>query len=457
MFVGRKKELDALNNRYKSNRKEFGVLYGRRRIGKSSILNEFLKGKKGILFQAKQDNSYGNLKSFSYEVNHLLNLPDTFVFASWQHAFKSIQEYAKNERFVLIIDEYPYIVSQDSSFSSVLQEFIDHASDNMMVILSGSDIGFLQKEIQNHASPLSSPLYKRRTFEMEIKKMNFMDAKEFVKMEDVESQTNYLCLMSGYPYYLSTIDHTKTFYENIQYLLFNEFGTFFYLPDQLLSNSTNVQDVYNSILVSISKRNRTIKTISEDIHEAEAKVSKYISTLIKSEIVEKKNMYNGNKRTVYYDISDSMLKLWYTLIFENQEKIKINGNLVFERNKEKLDSFLSFEFENLSILYMDMLNEKGELEDIFPHIQNYKVDNSKLGRSIEIDGITSTKEYLLVMDCKYRNKKYTKDMYEHLKESASIFPDKLKRVYYIFSKEGFNENMIEDKNIHLFDLKKMFE
>ena len=452
MFVGRKKELDALNSRYKSNRKEFGVLYGRRRIGKSSILNEFLKGKKGILFQAKQDNSYGNLKSFSYEVDHLLNLPDTFVFASWQHAFKSIQEYAKNERFVLVIDEYPYI-SQDSSFSSVLQEFIDHASDNMMVILSGSDIGFLQKEIQNHASPL----YKRRTFEMEIKKMNFMDAKEFVEMEDVESQANYLCLMSGYPYYLSTIDHTKTFYENIQYLLFNEFGTFFNLPDQLLSNSTNVQDVYNSILVSISKRNRTIKTISEDIHEAEAKVSKYISTLIKSEIVEKKNMYNGNKRTIYYDISDSMLKLWYTLIFENQEKIKINGNLVFERNKEKLDSFLSFEFENLSILYMDMLNEKGELEDIFPHIQNYKVDNSKLNRSIEIDGITSTKEYLLVMGCKYRNKKYTKDMYVHLKECASIFPDKLKRVYYIFFKVGFNENMIEDKNIHLFDLKKMFE
>ena len=192
MFVGRKKELDALNSRYKSNRKEFGVLYGRRRIGKSSILNEFLKDKKGILFQAKQDNSYGNLKSFSYEVDHLLNLPD-----------------------------------------------------NMMVILSGSDIGFLQREIQNHASPL----YKRRTFEMEIKKMNFMDAKEFVKMEDVESQANYLCLMSGYPYYLSTIDHTKTFYENIQYLLFNEFGTFFNLPDQLLSNSTNVQDVYNSILV----------------------------------------------------------------------------------------------------------------------------------------------------------------------------------------------------------------
>ena len=111
MFIGRKKELDALNWRYKSNRKEFGVLYGRRRIGKSSILNEFLKDKKGLLFQAKQDNSYGNLKSFSYELDNLLNLPDTFVFASWQHALKAIQEYVKDERFALVIDEYPYIVS----------------------------------------------------------------------------------------------------------------------------------------------------------------------------------------------------------------------------------------------------------------------------------------------------------------------------------------------------------
>lgn len=108
---------------------------------------------------------------------------------------------------------------------------------------------------------------------------------------------------------------------------------------------------------------------------------------------------------------------------------------------------------------MDFLNEKGVLEDIFPHIQNYKVDNSKLNRSIEIDGITSTKEYLLVMDCKYRNRKYSREMYEHLKDSASIFPDKLKRVYYIFSKNGFSEdmsNLNEEYGIHLFDLNKMF-
>lgn len=454
MFIGREKELRELNRRYRSTKKEFGVIYGRRRIGKSAILNEFLNEKRGILFQAKQDNSYGNLKYFSYEVDSILNLPNSFVFESWQHAFNAILEHAGSDRFVIAIDEYPYIVSQDSSFASVLQDFIDNAQDNLMLILSGSDVGFLEKEIQNHASPL----YKRRTFEMEIKKMNFDEAKQFVAKESMEDKANYLSLMSSYPYYLSSIDHSKSFYENVEYLLFNEYGTFFNLPDQLLSNSTKVQDVYNSILFSISNRNRTVKKISEDIHEPEAKVAKYLSTLLQSEIVEKRNTYNGNKKTVYYEISDSLLKIWYKLIFENQERIKINGEKIFEKTITQLDTYISFEFENLAILYMDTLNEKGELEDIFPHIKNYKADNSVLNRSVEIDGVANTKEYMLIMDCKYRNKSYSKTMFDHLKESASIFPDKFKRVYYIFSKNGFSLDMQEImKDVHLFDLKTMFK
>lgn len=185
-------------------------------------MNEFLNDKRGILFQAKQDNSYGNLKYFSYEIDSILNLPDSFVFESWLHAFNAISEYAGSDRFVIAIDEYPYIVSQDSSFASILQDFIDHAQDNLMLILSGSDVSFLEKEIQNHASPL----YKRRTFEMEIKKMNFDEAKQFVAKESIEDKANYLYIMSSHPYYLSSIDHSKSFYENVEYLLFNEYGTF---------------------------------------------------------------------------------------------------------------------------------------------------------------------------------------------------------------------------------------
>ena len=82
MFIGRKKELNELNFRFNNSKKEFGVIYGRRRIGKSTLINEFLKDKPNIFFQAKKDSIYGNLRSFSYEIDKLLDLTEAFVFYS---------------------------------------------------------------------------------------------------------------------------------------------------------------------------------------------------------------------------------------------------------------------------------------------------------------------------------------------------------------------------------------
>ena len=268
-FIGRENELKELNGRYESGRKEFGVIYGRRRIGKSALISHFLEDKNGILFQAKKDNAYGNLRSFSYELNKLLKLPRGFVFSAWEQAFDALLEYAGNERFVVAIDEYPYIVEQDGSFPSVLQEFIDRANENLFFLISGSDISLLKKEIRDHASPL----YKRRTFEMAVAQMPYREALEFLEGFSNEIKCNYLALMSTYPYYLSAINKNLSFEENVRQLLFNQYGTFFTLPDQLLSNATKVQDVYNAILTAIAHRRRTNKEIADYIHEEETKVA----------------------------------------------------------------------------------------------------------------------------------------------------------------------------------------
>ena len=191
-FIGREKELNELNNRYKSKNKEFGIIYGRRRIGKSSLINEFLKDKNAILFQAKKDNAFGNLKSFSFAVNNKLNLPKNYIFSSWEEAFDTLKNHEKNHRFILAIDEYPYIIEQDSSFSSIIQEFIDNADNNIFLILSGSEISFLKNEILDH----NSPLYKRRTFQMQINKLSFEEATLFLKDFDVETKCKYLSIFS---------------------------------------------------------------------------------------------------------------------------------------------------------------------------------------------------------------------------------------------------------------------
>ena len=116
------------------------------------------------------------MRSFSYELNKVFHYPKNYVFGSWEEAFDAVLEYAQNERFVLAIDEYPYIVEQDGSFPSILQEFVDRAGENLFILISGSDVSLLKKEIQNHASPL----YKRRTFEMLIAQLPYEEAVEFL-------------------------------------------------------------------------------------------------------------------------------------------------------------------------------------------------------------------------------------------------------------------------------------
>lgn len=381
-------------------------------------------------------------------------MPKNFVFSSWQEALDSVADYANDKRFVLAIDEYPYILEQEPSFSSVLQEFIDRANDNIFLILSGSDVSFLKYEINNH----NSPLYKRRTFEMQINKLNFLEACEFLSDFDDETKCKYLALMSTYPYYLSSINHEKTFEENIKTNLFNQYGAFFSLPDQLLSNSTKIQDVYNAILTAISNRKRSNKEISEYICEDDAKVAKYLITLQESGIVTKFETFMGNKKTVYYDISDPLLRFWYKLIFHNSERIKLNGNIVFEESKEKIEQFISFGFEDVCKLFLEQLNINGKLGTVYPPIKTYKVKKSILNRSVEIDGLSQSENALLVVECKYRNNKFNKSMFEHLVESVSVFPNKLTRQYYIFSKSGFENDILEVKgeSVNLFSLEDLF-
>lgn len=454
MFIGRKKELNELNFRFNNSKKEFGVIYGRRRIGKSTLINEFLKDKPNIFFQAKKDSIYGNLRSFSYEIDKLLDLPKSFVFSSMEEAFDSLIEYAKEKRFVIAIDEYPYIVNQDASFPSVLQEAIDRAPENLFFLISGSDVGMLKNELENH----NSPLYKRRTFEMNVTKLKYSESLEYLKNVDNETKIKYLSFTSTYPYYLSAMDFDIPFEENIKRLLFNEYGTFFTLPDQLLSNSLNTQDVYNAILYAVSKRKRSNKEIAEYIHEDEAKVSKYIKTLLQSELLDKRETYNGNKKTVYYEIGDPMLRFWYMFIFNNMEKIRMNGEFVYNNLQEDIKQFICYGFEEVSRLYMDELNSKGLLGNIFAPFKPYKVEKSILNRSIEIDGLSNDDEKLIVMECKYRKEKFTLSMLKHLEESASVFPSKYNRVYYLFSKNGFDDEIkkIQSDKYHIVELDDMF-
>ena len=447
MFVGREKELKQLNSAYQSNHKELGVIYGRRRIGKTKLIDHFVQGKPHLFFQAKEDSSYGNLRSFSYELNKLMSLPLDFVYSSWQAALDALSGHFKNARFVLCIDEYPFITKQDKSFSSVVEEYFDRSDENLMILISGSDVSFLKNEIRNK----KSPLYKRKTFEMNVQKLPLEEALRFFGGVDKETTCSFLSLMSTYPYYLSAINISNAFEDEIKRLVINEYGPFFNLPENVLSKS-NKPDIYNAILFAIANRRTNISDISSFIKEETGKVSKYLTTLLDSEVIGKRTTFNGNKRNNYYVITDPLLKFWYKAVYPNQGRIVINPDRMFDEIRTDLKQAVEFGFEDISLLYLNKLNRTGKLGRVYPEIQTFKADNTKLGRSVEIDGLAEQDGHLLVVECKYRKEKFTYEMFEHLKESDSIFNKDLIREYYLFSKSGFDERLKKSTDAHFIDL-----
>lgn len=173
MFYGRKKELAKLEKEYlKEN--SFCSIYGIRGIGKTSLINDFLKNKKHIMFQAKEVSNSDNLKSFSFKVLEAFNRTDEYVYSSWEKAFDAAILFFNGDKGVIVIDEYPYLVKSYEGISSIIQDIYDNKLKNshIMLILSGSNLSFMDHELNDK----QSPLYKRLTLKMKVNKMPFDEA-----------------------------------------------------------------------------------------------------------------------------------------------------------------------------------------------------------------------------------------------------------------------------------------
>lgn len=457
MFYGRKNELKKLENEYlKPN--SLCSIYGLKRIGKTSLINEFIKDKKCIMFQAKEVSNKDNLKSFSYKILENFNRDDEYSYSTWEKAFDAAISFFKNEKGVIVIDEYPYLVKSYNGITSIIQDVFDNKikNSNIMLILSGSNLSFMERELNDK----QSPLYKRTTLKMKINKLPFDEAILFLQNYSNEDKMKFLCMFGEYPYYLSKIDNNLSFEDNVKHLLFNENSILLDVPKLVLSNSSREQGFYNSILLALAGKKKGLTEISTLMNEETTKVNKYIKTLIDAEIIIKKEMFNSQRQTYYY-IVDPILRFYYKYLLKNIDKIEAGyGLMLYERLKKDINQFISYSFEDVSISYMEYLGRKGKLNGIYYPIQNLIIEKSELGRSIDIDGIAKDGDSIIVIECKYTNDKRTIKDFEKMKENTSIkMFATIKRIeYYILSKSGFDESLlnIKDDNLHLISLDDMF-
>jgi AAA+ ATPase superfamily predicted ATPase len=220
MFFGRSKELETLEKLYKKRGFEMIVLYGRRRIGKTTLISQFIHDKPAVFYSAQEANDKINLEIFSGLLFKFFGMENSGLpaFEDWNRAFLFLAEKAGSKRLVVVFDEFPYAAGANKGLKSILQNVIDHKLKylNLFFILSGSQIGFMENEVMGS----KSPLFGRRTAQMKLGGFDYIDASDMLSKYSNEDKIKLYSCIGGTPYYLSRIDKQLSFEKNLEVLFF---------------------------------------------------------------------------------------------------------------------------------------------------------------------------------------------------------------------------------------------
>lgn len=443
MFIGRENELNTLNKLYNSNRFEFAVIYGRRRVGKTALISEFTKDKDTIFFTGVETNAKQNLDNFSRCVmEYNTGIAVNTFFPNFQAALEHVFNLSKNKRIVLVIDEYPYVARASKSLASTLQLLIDKNKDSskLFLILCGSSMSYMEDQVLAY----KAPLYGRRTAQFKIKPFDFFEAcSYFTKLSNIDKALAY-GIVGGTPQYLMLLDDNLSIEENIKNTYLNPSSSIFEEPNNLLKQEVREPAIYNAVITAIATGSSKMNEISNKIDEDTSVCATYIKNLITLGIIKKESPY-GEKtsRKTIYSIEDNMFRFWYRFVPENASIISRGAaELAYKRISPELPSYMGGVFEEICKQYLWKLLLEGRCAVNFSDIGRWWGTNPKTKAQEEINIIGTDKNSALFGECKWTNEKVDLSVLETLVERSNLFNYK-KTQFYLFAKTGFTKGCID--------------
>lgn len=462
MFIGRKTELKQLNEQYNSSRFEFAVIYGRRRIGKTSLIQEFIKDKKALFFTGLETTQKQNLINLSQVI--LQSSLDDITFNSFQAALENVFEKAKKERIIFVIDEYPYLANTYPAISSILQLLIDKNKEDskLFLILCGSSLSFMEEQVLGY----QSPLYGRRTSQYKIKPFSFFETCDYFNSFSYEEKAFIYGLTSGIPLYISLFRENKSLKQNIIDIFLSSNGYLFEEPTNLIKQECRDPSTYNSIIQVIATGATKLSEISNQVGIETGLCTTYIKKLISLGIIIKDYpIYKPSKKQTIYLLEDHMFQFWYKFILPNISLINIGmGEKVYEKIEPHFYEFMGYIFEDICKQYLWLLNIREELPLFFLKLGRWWGNDPRIKAEAEIDILAYNDEnQILLGECKWRNEEIDKKVLEKaiFRSELFSFPNKF---IYLFSKTGFTSYCLEyaktNPSIHLVtfqDIIKAYE
>ena len=464
MFIGRKNELDVLNETYNKPGFQMTVIYGRRRIGKSRLITEFIKDKKSSYYVGSRSSLEDNLTKWSEQViDDLFPNMSGVSFQDLESFFKFIGNSATEEKLIIAIDEIPYIAESDDSFLSQMQKVIDTiiVNKNIYLIICGSAISFMEKEILSE----KSPLFGRRTNQIFLKPFNYLEAAEFTPSYTCEEKAVVYGITGGVAKYLTLFDDSISLDENIINNYFKPSGYLYEEPLNLLTQEFRTINTYNSVIEVCAGGANRVNEIAGKAHISTATLSYVLKSLCLVGIVSKVIPMGEkeNKKKITYEITDGMYRFWYSFVSNARSAIEMNKGGVYYYNnvKNNLHAYMGSVFEDMCRYYALSQGLSDKLNCLVTNVGSWW-GNDKNGKPTDIDvvGIDDASKKIIIGECKFRNEVIDKEVYETLIERSGLVNNRYKEVQYLlFSLSGFSKWVHEnaDDNVRLISINEMYE
>ena len=439
MFVNRQNELKLLEDEYKSNGFRFSVIYGRRRVGKTTLIKRYISNKPFIYFLVTFESIPSLISRFKNLVANFFN--DDFLKSielnDFNQIFSYIQKQNISKKIVIVIDEFQYLAKLDKSIPSQFQYIIDEVlkNTNIHLILCGSIISMMYEQTLSY----NSPLYGRRTSSIKLNALKFEYLQEFFPNKKEDELIELYAVFGGIPKYLELFKDSQNILEAIKINILDKNAFLYEEPRFILQNEVSEPVTYFSILEIIANGEHKIGNIASKLNKNVQNITSFISKLIELEIIYKdvpitEKLPNKSKKGLYF-IKDNFFRFWFSYVLPYKSQLEIeNIDYVLDIVKRDFSSFVSKAYEDLAIDYL---------------LKNYPVLKSGRwwSKDEEIDVVGVAKDYLIVGECKYSNKKVGIDILESLERKSKKIELKLPIKYYIlFSKSGFTKELIDLKN-----------
>lgn len=471
MFIGREQELRSLQEAYEKQGFAMTVIYGRRRIGKSTLINEFAADKKVIFYTATKVGRERNLELFTAQVMSVLdpslqNVP----FPSLEAVFDFISSRLSEEKLILVIDELPFWAEKDEGVLSILQKYIDTRwlNQNLMIILCGSALSFMENKVLSE----KSPLFGRRTSQIRLEPFNYKEAACFTPSYSYEEKAICYGITGGVAKYLSLLDESLSLDENIQRLFFSTDGYLYDETRNLLTQEFSDITLVNNIIEQIASGENTVNLIAGKVREKEPTILYSLEKLIRVGLVERKKCITEekNKKKTQYVLKDHMFKFWYMFIPKAHSVIEMgHGDTYYGRIvKPALHSFMGSVFEEMCRYYTLEQGIRYRFGSFLTNAGTWwgteTVEIQGGGRrqqsaDIDVVAISDTDKTAVIGECKFKSSKADKQVYDTLSSRAGLLPGKYRvEKLLFFSLSGYTEwfDTLQDKRVMLFTLEDLY-